>query len=640
MMNWHIVTSADFAAGVKHDENLYFLSDTHEIYRGEVPFTESIILYTELPATGIAVNRLYVNSTTLEGKVYDGTSWKTVIKPITDTVTAEGTDPVSGKAVAAYVAAEIAKITSSGEVVSALSWDSADHLLTVTKGSNETETILFEGLGVKLEYAADTGVLKLVDTSNNVLSSINLALEKFVTAGEYDPEKKSIILYFDAGKTESVEIPVGDLIDTYTAEGSNSLNLSVENNVIKGSVKISTADGNNTIIVKEDGLYVAPVDISNKVDKVSGGVQGDIAILTADGGIADSGKTFEDIVPNSHVYIGSTFEEAVTGKTPVKNDVVVVREQIGTSDKYQRTAYIYDGEAWQKMDESYNAENVYFGSDLMTTSAIGNITLTNGQATIAATGKNLKQVWDSIFIKEKNPTITQPSVSISAPNNKAYEVGTTVTPSYTATLNPGKYEFNENGGATGITASSWSVTDTASHTATTNTGSFDAFVVADDTNYKITATANYAESSIVPVTNTGNEYSAGKIAAGSKSATSSAITGYRKGFYGCVTSKDEITSDIIRGLAGKTTSAPKAGNVWTVPVTVGALRVIIAYPATVREVNSILDVNGMNAEIKTSFTSTQIDVEGADGYTAIPYRVYYIDFASANDTANNYKVTL
>jgi hypothetical protein len=42
------------------------------------------------------------------------------------------------------------------------------------------------------------------------------------------------------------------------------------------------------------------------------------------------------------------------------------------------------------MDGNYNAENVYFDEDLITTSAVGNITLTNGSATIAAAGKNLK----------------------------------------------------------------------------------------------------------------------------------------------------------------------------------------------------------------------------------------------------------
>ena len=31
---------------------------------------------------------------------------------------------------------------------------------------------------------------------------------------------------------------------------------------------------------------------------------------------------------------------------------------------------------------------------------------------------------------------------------------------------------------------------------------------------------------------------------------------------------------------------------------------------------------------------------GANSYTAIEYKVYYMDYASANDTANTYKVTV
>lgn len=651
MMNWHIVTSDVYAAGTKRDQDMYFLSDTREIYRGTVPFTESVILYKELPVTGIALNRLYINSTTLEGKVYDGTSWKTVINPVADSVTEDGTAPVSGKAVAAYVAAEIAKVSASGEVVSALSWDSAEHLLTVTKGDNSSENIVFDGLGVSLSYTAADGKLKLLDASGNELGeAISLDLERFVSSGEYDAENKSIVLYFDADKTDSVTIPVGDLVDTYTAEATdNSLNLAVEGNVVKGSVKISTATG-NIIEVKEDGLYVS-VDVSSKMDKVTGGVEGNILVLDADGNAIDSGKAFEDITPNNKVYTGSTFDEAVTGVTPVKNDVVVVRSAIGESDKYQRVAYIYDGETWVPMDENYSAENVFFADDLVTTSAIGNITLTNGQATIAAKGKNLKQVWDSIFIKEKNPTITQPSVSLTVKANGTtitstattynFEAGTTVTPSYTATLNPGKYEFNENDGATGITASSWSVTDSDGHSATTNTGSFDAFVVEDGDQYKITAKANYDASAITPVTNTGNDYTAGIIAGGSKSATQTyAIQAHRKCFYGTTTDKAELTSAIIRGLAGKSTGAVAAGSTFNITIPVGAMRVVFAYPATVRAATSVKDANASDAQILSSFSTTTIDVEGADGYDAVSYRVYYMERAEAVTTANTYKVTL
>ena len=80
LMQWHIVTSAIYKSGTPIDGDMYFISDTHEIYRGSAPYTESVVLYTDLPVEGIARNRLYINSTTLEGKIHDGTEWKTVIR--------------------------------------------------------------------------------------------------------------------------------------------------------------------------------------------------------------------------------------------------------------------------------------------------------------------------------------------------------------------------------------------------------------------------------------------------------------------------------------------------------------------------------------------------------------------------------
>ena len=48
----------------------------------------------------------------------------------------------------------------------------------------------------------------------------------------------------------------------------------------------------------------------------------------------------------------------------------------------------------------------------------------------------------------------------------------------------------------------------------------------------------------------------------------------------------------------------------------------------------------MSAEIKTGFTLSTVAVEGANNYTATNYKVYTMDFANANDTANTYTVTI
>lgn len=101
-----------------------------------------------------------------------------------------------------------------------------------------------------------------------------------------------------------------------------------------------------------------------------------------------------------------------------------------------------------------------------------------------------------------------------------------------------------------------------------------------------------------------------------------------------------MNSALVRGLSGKSGKALTAGNSFNLAIPVGAIRVVFAYPATLRDVSSVQDVNGMNAEVKTAFTKTVVSVEGANGYQAIDYKVYVMDMANANDTANTYKVTI
>ena len=44
MINWHIVSSEAYRAGVPVDTSMYFLEDTHEIYRGSELFTQAVNL--------------------------------------------------------------------------------------------------------------------------------------------------------------------------------------------------------------------------------------------------------------------------------------------------------------------------------------------------------------------------------------------------------------------------------------------------------------------------------------------------------------------------------------------------------------------------------------------------------------------
>lgn len=290
-------------------------------------------------------------------------------------------------------------------------------------------------------------------------------------------------------------------------------------------------------------------------------------------------------------------------------------------------------------DIQVDASQVMFSQDLVFTETFGKYVPSGGKVTVPSNGDSLLDVLLNAFATDSNPSITQPSVNISSSSFKAYEVGTNVTPAYTATLNPGSYQY---GPATGITATSWNVVDNAAepNILTVASGSFPQMQVVDGTSYSITATASYGAGTI-PNTALGQEYADGQIKAGSKSATKGTISGYRNGFYGTTTSQSSGTfeSNDIRALTA-TNKAVTAGTVWNISIPVGARSVIFAYPATIRDATSVLDANGLNAEIKTAFTKIQVQVAGANGYNPIEYKVYYTNYANANDTQNTYKVTI
>lgn len=328
----------------------------------------------------------------------------------------------------------------------------------------------------------------------------------------------------------------------------------------------------------------------------------------------------------------STHQDLISdeGWSPIDGDIVIIKDLIANGE-WQYTAYVYAGGVWSAMDGNYDASNVYFSEDLTTTTAIGNITLTDGQAVIPAAGKNLKEVFETIFVKEANPTIEQPSITLTFSQAKAYEVGTTVYPTFTAVLNAGSYQY---GPATGITATGWTATDTNGNIKNLRNGTFPSFVVTDNTSYSISVQADFEDGEI-PLTNLGNEYNAGQIVAGSVSKTSGKVTGYRKSFYGTFANKEDLTGAKIRDLSSSTAALTNGSSV-SVQIPIGAYRVVFAYPSTLQDLSSVKDKNGLEAEIISGFSKSTLNVEGADGYDAIEYKVYSIDYAKANDTENYY----
>lgn len=320
-----------------------------------------------------------------------------------------------------------------------------------------------------------------------------------------------------------------------------------------------------------------------------------------------------------------------------EGDMAIVKSTIGEAVTY--TAYVYNDAKWQAMNGNYNANNVYFDKDLFTTKEIGYITLQNGSAHIPTTGKNLTDTWEQIFVKEQNPTVTPPAVSFTQVTTGSFEVGTSITPSYDAKMSAGSYSY---GPATGLTAKSWNVNlrkgNTSVQNKTTAKDTFTAIILADGDSYTINAEASYDDAA-VPVTNKGKAYTAGQIKAGKVSKTSGTISCYRNTFYGTTANKDSLDSPTIRAL-NKTGKALKAGDSVTITLPVGAVRVVFAYPATLRDITSVKDINGLNAEIISAFKKETITVAGAGNDAGISYKVFTTEFAAPLESANSYKVTI
>lgn len=323
-----------------------------------------------------------------------------------------------------------------------------------------------------------------------------------------------------------------------------------------------------------------------------------------------------------------------------KGDIFIMKRLIAEG-KYSYTGYVYDGTNLVAMDGNYSAENVYLADDITMAgnyTQVGNLTKTQtGTSTFSTKGKSVAEAFTEIFSKRLQPTITaQPAVSLTFSQAKAYEVGTVVTPTYSASLSAGSYTY---GPATGITAQTWEVTNTAGGSATTATGTFDDVTVVDGISYTITAKATYNEGAVANDNLGSLSNPEFKIAAGSVSKTSSAITGYRNTFYGTTTNKTALDSDIIRTLT-KSNKTLVNGNKFTITIPVGAVRVVFAYPATLRDVTSVTDTNGLGAEVKSAFTMQKMVVKGAGSDAGIEYKVYTTEFAGPVETANTYNVTI
>lgn len=347
----------------------------------------------------------------------------------------------------------------------------------------------------------------------------------------------------------------------------------------------------------------------------------------------DSAKHF-DVVANVDEEDVAAILRVVGDAEIHTGDTAIVKRTI-INDKISHTAYVYNGTNWAACDGNYRADNVYFDDDITYTVAIGTLAKPSGSAKFAAKGKNVEQVLSTLMAQEQDPSKSNPAVSFSAQDGfGTFEIGTKKNLTYTAALSAGSYTY---GPATGITAQTWEVSCTGvADKKTTATGTFEN-IVAEATAKKITAKATYNEGAI-PVTNLGNQYPAGKIAAGSASKDSNVLQGVRYMFWGPMTTDAAIDSAAVRALAHN--KATSTGTLSTFGAGAGAKKVVVAVPSD-REITKVLMPSALNADVTALFVkqSTTVPVNGANGYAAAAYNIYVYQPASI-DAGETYAVTI
>lgn len=305
-----------------------------------------------------------------------------------------------------------------------------------------------------------------------------------------------------------------------------------------------------------------------------------------------------------------------------------------------------------KQIESVDLDQVLMESDLVVTSAVGAITSADFDSgktykTISrfkadgVTPKTIQELLQEIFTKDNNPTVTNPSVSLSTKyTSKAgsttlvdnanltadvyREVGEQVVFNPTVTFNAGSYQFGPATGCSGTTSSKM-----LNKGAATNIAPGTGKTLEDGDYLQVSANATYTAGA-TPKTQLGNNATALAIAAGTTpSVTSKKVTAYRKYFYGG-SNTSEITSAVIRKLTGSTAPAStilrsaENDNSPSHIITVqdGDKCVIVAAPKDAVKTLRATQPDSLNAVIGSFAKKDGITVEGANGAEAVAYDVW------------------
>lgn len=405
-------------------------------------------------------------------------------------------------------------------------------------------------------------------------------------------------------------------------------------------------------------------------------------------------QIFDSIYPEKNQTHLEAIEEATKDLSINNGDIAIVKDNI-SGDKYQYTSYIFNNNYWKAMDNNYNAENIYFDEDIVITKEVGNIELVNGKGIIPSQGKNLKEVFESIWKKEDlEISIELPKLELDLePKIIKQEVGTNfIRPVATLKINSlGSYEYgsrDENYNFhekedTGIIFNSLKignndltyteisnieygideyiqyeltednipnniVTDEKQEYSFLGHGSYDLSPYKPQTNLEnLLENGEYDNlNKIFTATSTTDDYSlaVGNIESGEVNLNNIKfiVEGYRAPFWGYKLTNESlndptlITSEQIRSLGNKGLDYNNVPNKIVAPKDTKQLYFCVK--AGVYSNLEIINSNALNSPVACSKIEPGVNVFGANGYEEALYDVWYVNLDYAFDSDQNLKL--
>lgn len=311
------------------------------------------------------------------------------------------------------------------------------------------------------------------------------------------------------------------------------------------------------------------------------------------------------------------FHGASTGiESKIEDGTINESDMVITSDT-DELYYIDSTKTPHALGSSKSTEEVEV--NLGTGGTIGG--LTTGD-TIPA-GTTLDELITMLTQKSVPATYTQPGVTCRVSSGTAagsYEVGTSITTTLQAT-----FTQNDAGALTTLAINkSGESSPIISGATSPQTTDAQTFTLGEET-VSFTATASYAAGP-VKNDNLGQPSPEGQIQAGSKTSAAVSFIGKRNLFYGTGTgATPEMTSELVRGLANKKLG-PANGTTFDINVAAGQQYVVIAYPATLRNLTKCFYVE-QNTDLVENFALQTKSVQGANGAAGADYKVYVYSMA-------------